>query len=264
MNRIIQKFQQLKKGKQKAFIAFITAGDPSLNTTEELVLSFEKCGVDLVELGVPFSDPLADGPIIQAASQRALQKGVTLDKILSIVERIRKRSQIPLALMTYYNPIFHYGEEQFIKDAKKVGVDGLIVPDLPPEEAKNLIRFAKKNRLSTIFFLSPTTTAQRRKMIVHASTGFIYYVSITGVTGTQKMLPSSVIANVRLAKRLTKTPICVGFGVSTTQQVKDIGRVADGVIVGSSIVQEIERQRSRRNLVQNVSHYVARLVKSLK
>ena len=264
MNRITQKFQQLKKQKQKAFIAFITAGDPSLSVTEQLVLSFEQCGVDLIELGVPFSDPLADGPIIQAASQRALQKGVTLDKILNLVARIRKRSQIPLTLMTYYNPVFHYGENRFIQKARAAGVDGLIVPDLPPEEAKNFIKTAIKNKLSTVFFLSPTTTAERRKIIIRASTGFIYYVSVTGVTGARRQLPPSVMDNVRSAKRLTRTPVCVGFGVSTPVQVKSIGRVADGVIVGSSIVKEIERQKGNRHLVQNVSRYVARLVKALR
>ena len=178
MNRIEKTFKELKNKKKKAFIPFITAGDPSLKTTEELVLSFEHAGADIVELGVPFSDPLADGLTIQASSQRALKKGVNLQKILRTVGQIRQKSQIPIALMTYYNPVFHYGEDEFMRDAKKNGVDGIIIPDLPPEEAKVLIASAKKYDVSTVFFVAPTTTSRRMKTIVKASTGFIYYVSM--------------------------------------------------------------------------------------
>ncbi|MCK5178257.1 MAG: tryptophan synthase subunit alpha, partial [Candidatus Omnitrophica bacterium] len=190
MNRIEKTFKELKRKKKKAFIPFITAGDPNLKTTEELVLSFEGAGADIVELGVPFSDPLADGPTIQASSQRALKKGVNLTKILKTVAQIRRKSQIPIALMTYYNPVFYYGEDKFIRDAKASGVDGIIIPDLPPEEAKTLIKAARKRDISTVFFLAPTTTSRRMKQIVQASTGFIYYVSMTGVTGADKQFSS--------------------------------------------------------------------------
>jgi len=263
MNKIDLKFKELKKKGKKAFIAFVTAGDPSLKVTEELVAAFENSGVDMVELGVPFSDPMADGPTIQASSQRALNNKVTLKKILDAVSRIRRRTPIPLLLMMYYNSVLALGEEKFIKEAVRVGVDGVIVPDLPPEEAGSFIKAARKNNLATVFFLSPTTTATRMKRIVKSATGFIYYVSITGVTGTRQDLPTEILSAVQAAKRLTKIPICVGFGVSTPQQVKDIARVADGVIVGSAIVQKIFQNRGKRGLVRNVARFVSGLTKVL-
>jgi tryptophan synthase alpha chain len=262
MNRIDQKFKDLKK--KKAFIAFITAGDPNLKITEELVYAFERNGVDIVELGVPFSDPLADGPTIQASSQRSLKKGTNLNKILDTVNRIRQRSQIPIALMTYYNPIFRYGEDKFIRDALKYGVDGVIIPDLPPEEAGNFTRTAKKSGLATVFFLAPTTTRQRMKRIIYAATGFVYYVSLTGVTGAHKSFSNKNTSNIRSAKRMTNKPICVGFGVSTPTQVRSVAQMADGVIVGSAIVNQIEKNRGKKNLVKNVSRFVWSLSKGLK
>lgn len=253
----------MRQRRKKAFIAFITAGDPNLKTTEKLVIAFEKAGVDLIELGVPFSDPLADGPTIQASSQRALKHQVNLSQILNLVKRIRTASQIPIALMTYYNPVFHFGEEKFVIEARKAGVDGLIIPDLPPKEASKIVKSAKNNRISTIFFLSPTTTRERMKEIIRASSGFIYYVSLTGVTGARAKLPASILHNVRMAKSFTHKPVCVGFGVSTSQQVKAISSISDGVIVGSSIVKEIARNSGRKDLVKSVAKFVGRLVQSL-
>ena len=264
MNRIDLKSKELKKRKKKAFIAFITAGDPDLRTTEQLVVAFEGAGVDIVELGVPFSDPLADGPTIQAASQRALKKHVNLENILAAVKRIRRRSEIPIALMTYYNPVFHYGEERFARKAKACGVDGLIVPDLPPEEGRSLIRAARQNGLATVFFLAPTTTRQRMKRIVNAATGFIYYVSLTGVTGARQELPASLTQQVRLAKRMTRKPVCVGFGVSTPAQVRQVAKVADGVIVGSAIVNAIAENKGKKQLVPNVGRFVRKLSQNLR
>ena len=263
MNRIDQKFKELRQQNKKAFIAFITAGDPSLKATEDLVLSFENSGVDIVELGVPFSDPLADGPTIQASSQRALKNHVTLNKILSVVSRIRKKSQMPIALMTYYNPVFHFGEAAFARKAKESGVDGVIIPDLPPEEAGVLIQAARKNNLAAIFFLSPTTTKKRMKTIIRAASGFLYYVSLTGVTGARQMLPRHIARDVKMAKHFTNKPICVGFGVSTVAQVKSIGRVADGVIVGSAIVNEIAKNKHKKTLIKDVSRFVSKLSGSL-
>lgn len=256
MNRIDQKFRDLKLSGKKAFIAFITAGDPDLETTVDLVLAFEKVGVDIVELGLPFSDPLADGPTIQAASQRSLLAGTTIPKIFEAVRQIRKSSQIPIALMTYYNPVFHFGEERFIKAAKAAGVDGVIVPDLPPEEAKGLIAVSRKENMSTVFFLSPTTTDLRVGKIVKASTGFIYYVSLTGVTGTAQGLPSDMIQRIKKIKRATTKPVCVGFGVSTAAQVRSIKAVADGVIVGSAIIKEIERHQDSAAMVPLIAKFV--------
>jgi len=264
MNRIEQKFKGLKRTKKKALIAFITAGDPSLRTTEELVLAFEKSGVDIVELGVPFSDPLADGPTIQASSQRAIKKGTNLTKVLNMVKRIRRRSEIPIALMTYFNPVFHYGEDKFIREAKRSGVDGVIIPDLPPEEGKALIRSARAGNISTVFFISPTTTRKRMRRIVKASTGFIYYVSLTGVTGAKKGFSKNNTANLRLARQMTKLPVCIGFGVATPSQAKAVSKHADGVIVGSAIVKRIEKNRGKKNLVKSVSQFVHTLARSLK
>ena len=264
MNRIDAKFKELRKSNKKAFITFITAGDPSLKVTEELVLAFENSGVDMVELGVPFSDPMADGPTIQASSERALNKNVTLQKIFETVAWIRKHSEIPILLMMYYNSVLAMGEEQFVRQSASAGVDGVIIPDLPPEEAGTLIKAARKLSLATVFFLSPTTAPDRVKKIIRSATGFIYYVSITGVTGAKRNLPSDVLAAVRLAQRKTRTPVCVGFGVSTALQVKSMSAVADGVIVGSAIVHEIYKNNGKKELVKNVARFVADLAKGLK
>ncbi|MBI5150849.1 MAG: tryptophan synthase subunit alpha [Candidatus Omnitrophica bacterium] len=263
-NRIDLKFKELKNKKKKAFIAFVTAGDPDLKTTEQLVLAFEGAGVDIVELGVPFSDPLADGPTIQAASQRALKKHVNLGNILAAVKRIRQRSGIPIALMTYYNPVFHYGEERFAAQAKAAGVDGLIVPDLPPEEGHTLIRAARKNGIATVFFLAPTTDPKRIPAIVKASTGFIYFVSLRGVTGSGKMIFTKEIKHqIGLARKNTQKPICIGFGVSTPKEVKEMANISDGVIVGSAIVTEIFKHKQRKKMVADVSRFVRELSHSL-
>lgn len=259
MNRLDRKFEELKQQKKKAFIAFITAGDPSLRVTEELVCSFARSNVDIVELGVPFSDPLADGPTIQDASQRALAKGVTLKKILNTVKKIRTKTDIPICLMTYYNPVFHYGEKKFVEDAKKCGVDGLIIPDLPHQEAKVLIQAARKHDVSTIMFLTPTTTKKRMKEVVDVATGFVYYVSLTGVTGIRKSLPSDIAGHIKAARKVSKKPICVGFGISNAAQVKAMSRIADGVIVGSAIVKEINRNAGKKDIVKKVSSFVKKL-----
>lgn len=262
-NRICAKFLELKKIKKPAFIAFLTAGDPTLSVTEELVCSLADSGVDIVELGVPFSDPLADGPTIQAASQRALKNHVTLHKILQSVKRIRRYSQIPIALMTYCNPVFRFGEEKFVVAAREAGVDGVIIPDLPVSEAQTFIKAARASDVATIFFVSPTTTLIRMQTIVRASTGFVYYVSLTGVTGTRGSLPKTIVQNVELVKKHTAQPICVGFGISTPEQIHEIGRTADGVIVGSAIVKEIEKNKGRPDLVKRVSAFVRRLTAAL-
>ncbi len=263
MNRIDKKFKSLAQEKKKAFIAFITAGDPNLKTTEQLVLAFEKSGVDIVELGIPFSDPLADGPTIQAASYRALKNKVSIPKIFDLVKRIRKVSQLPICLMTYYNPIFHFGEKKFVEAAVKAGIDGVIIPDLPPEEATILAKAAKSKDFATIFFLSPTTKKSRIKIINKASTGFIYYVSVAGVTGARKALPSTLIKNLKQIKQVVQKPLCVGFGISDKKQVKQISKVCDGVIVGSAIIKEIVKNKGNKDIVLNVSRFVKGLAKNV-
>jgi tryptophan synthase alpha chain len=238
-SRIEKTFKRLKKEGKKAFIPYIMAGDPSLQRTKDIVLLFEKCGADIVELGVPFSDPLADGPTIQRASERALKNGVTLRKVISLVKDVRQKTQIPIVLMTYYNPVFKYREDDFIKDAKAAGVDGVIVPDLPPDEAEDFIKISKKTSLNTIFLLAPTSTEDRIKKVIRASSGFIYYVSITGITGAALLLDGSMEVSISNIKKYTDKPIAVGFGVSTPLEATAVAKVSDGVIVGSAIVKRI-------------------------
>lgn len=256
MNRIDKKFKDLRKNKQKAFIAFITSGYPNLDITKRLVLAFDKAGVDLVELGVPFSDPMADGPIIQEASRSALKKKINLNDILKTVKDLRRNTQIPICLMTYYNPVFCFGEEKFAKAASQCGVDGVIIPDLPPEEGKAFIKLANKYKLDVICFIAPTTSIKRVKYISSIARGFIYYVSLTGVTGIRSQLPRDLIANLKAVERTTKKPICVGFGISNPNQVKQINRFADGVIVGSAIVNKIKENIDRPDLIKKVTNYV--------
>ena len=245
MNRIEEKFNFLRAKGKKAFITFITAGDPNLRTTERLVLEMDAHGADIVELGVPFSDPIADGPRIQASSLRSLKAGTTLPKILSLVKKIRKKSDIPLVLMTYYNPVYVYGIKKFVNDAVQAGVDGVIVPDLPPEEAGELIKESKRFNLANIFLLAPTSTKERIKKVIREGTGFIYYVSLTGVTGERNSLPADLSKKLRQIKSLTKKPLAVGFGISHGSQVKSILKKADGVIVGSALVRIIEKYSKR-------------------
>lgn len=239
MNRIDKKFRELKHQKRKALIVYITAGDPSLKKTEELVLAFEKEGVDLIELGVPFSDPLADGPTIQDASNRALKHHTNLKQILDLVKRLRKKTQIPLLFMSYVNPILHMGLSNFAKKAKWAGLDGLIIPDLPPDEGAEFGRVMQKEGLQVVYLLAPTSSQERRKLVARHSKGFVYYVSLTGVTGTRSSLPAEVSKNIKLAKKITKLPICVGFGISTPEEARQIAKISDGVIVGSAIVKAL-------------------------
>ncbi|MBI3353488.1 MAG: tryptophan synthase subunit alpha [Nitrospirae bacterium] len=256
MSRIEKVFKKLKDNNQKALIPFITAGDPDLDKTGELVMAMEKAGADIIELGVPFSDPIADGPIIQRASYRALKGGVSLRKILGLVKDLRRETSVPIVLMTYYNPVFKYGLSEFVKDAVGEGVDGIIVPDLPPEEGRGIIEEGMKAGLDTIFLIAPTSTRERIKMISALSRGFIYYVSLTGVTGARESLPTEVEESVKRIKKAADKPIAVGFGISTAEQAKRISSFADGVIIGSAIVGLIERNTGNPDLVRIVSEFV--------
>ena len=260
MNRIDKKFKELKKNKEKAFIVFITAGYPNLGVTEKLIYEFDKIGVDILELGVPFSDPMADGPVIQEASQEALKKKTHLVDILKIIKTARKKVSIPICLMTYYNPIFCFPDKQFIAKAQESGVDGVIIPDLPPEEGKDFIKAANKAGIDTICFISPTSGVERIKSISKVAKGFIYYVSLTGVTGARRALPQDMRGNINLIKRHTAKPVCVGFGVSTSFQAREVNKVADGVIIGSAIVKKIKENISRPDLVKRVSNFVRGLM----
>jgi tryptophan synthase alpha chain len=260
MNRIDKTFQALRIRKEKAFIAFLTVGYPDLATTEKLVLDFARRGVDIIELGIPFSDPMADGPVIQESSQAALRRHVSLVDALSLVKRLRRHTQIPLLFMSYYNPVFRRGEKKFVKEAASSGLDGIIIPDLPFEEGRSLKPAAAGVGIKTISFVAPTTGSKRLAAIAAASGGFIYYVSLAGVTGVRSALPSDVAAHVKKIKQHTSTPVCVGFGVSTGKQVKRLEFIADGVIVGSAIIKKIKECRGQPRLVDKVGAYVTTLM----
>jgi len=263
MNRIDAKFRELRHEGKKAFIAYITAGDPSLAATEKLVYALEGAGTDIIELGIPFSDPLADGPTIQAASQRALAHHTSLRRVIDMVRRLRKKTDIPIAFMTYFNPVLKYGIEKCVRDCARAGVDGVIIPDLPYEEAGELIKYSRQKDFATIFLLAPTSRPERVRGAARASIGFIYYVSLTGVTGARTVLPPELVSRCRMIKSFTTKPLCVGFGVSTPRQAKEIAKVADGVIVGSAIVKTIERNVHSPRLVRNVSRFVKTLSRAI-
>lgn len=253
MNRIDEKFLKLKGLNKKAFIPYIMAGDPSLQRTMENVLLLEECGADVVELGVPFSDPLADGPTIQRAAERALKEGVTLRKVISFMRELRRHTQIPVILMTYYNPVFKYGDELFFSDAADAGVDGVIIPDLPPDEAGSVIRSAKMKGLSAIFLVAPTSTEERIRKIVQVSSGFVYYVSITGITGSRLAIDDTLKSHIERVKQMTSKPVAVGFGVSTPDDAQNVAQIADGVIVGSAIVKKLhEHPESARDFIKKL------------
>ena len=263
MNRIDALFKDLKKEKRKAFVVYITAGYPTMSRTEKLVTELEKTGVDLVELGIPFSDPLADGPTIQKASQVALSRGASIKKILKVARSARKKVKLPIVFMTYYNLVSHYGLKKFVKDSKASGVDGVIIPDLPPEEAGELMNASKGKDFATIFLAAPTSTKKRLKNIAAKSKEFIYYVSLTGTTGARKKLPGDIVKNVRALKRITKKPVLVGFGVSNPKQARKISRLADGVIVGSAVIKVIEKNIGKKDFYKKVAGFVSSLEKGV-
>jgi tryptophan synthase alpha chain len=235
-NRIEAAFERLRAAGKKAFIPYIMAGDPDLDTTVERVMLLESLGADVIELGVPFSDPTADGPTIQRAAERALKSGTTLRKIVGLVSELRRRSEVPLILMTYYNPVLRYGVAAFVRDAAAAGVDGLIVPDLPVEEAAELMASCRSKGICTIFLVAPTSTDDRMKRIAAASRGFVYYVSMTGITGADLSLDSGFSAHLERLKMMTDRPVAIGFGISSPADARRMAAAADGVIVGSAIV----------------------------
>ncbi len=259
MNRIDTRFQELRAAGKKAVIPYITAGDPDFATTQELVWAFEEAGADLVELGVPFSDPLADGTTIQRATERALQNGVTLKGVIGLVQRIRSRSRLPLILMSYVNPILRMRSQEFASRAGDAGVDGIIIPDLPPEEAQEIQNCCEASAVHTIFLAAPTSTDARLRRIAESSQGYIYYVSLKGVTGARETLSTDIEVSLSRVRQLTAKPIAVGFGISTPAQAAEVARLADGVIVGSAIVQRIERGRGEPGMVGEVAGFVQAL-----
>ncbi len=263
MNRLDARFSELKDKGEKALIAYIMAGDPSLSDTERLVLELEQTGADIVELGVPFSDPIADGPVIQRAAERALRGGTSLRKILAAVASLRAKTQIPLVLMAYYNSIHAFGVSDFCRAATRAGVDGLIVPDMPPEEAGALDAEASKSGLCIIYLLAPTSTPDRRAMVARRSRGFVYYVSLTGITGAKLTDLDGVKKNIEHIRKAATVPIAVGFGVATPDDAAKVGATADGVIVGSAIVSRIGDHQQDSRMAEEVGRFVRALKAAL-
>ena len=262
--RIAAKFAELRARDEAALIPYIVAGDPTLDRTAELVLEMEARGADLIELGVPFSDPMADGPANQRAAARGLAAGATLPAILSMVTELRRRTQIPMILFGYYNPIFHYGCDRLCADAARAGIDGLLVVDLPPEEAPELARPARAAGLDIIYLLAPTTPLERSRMIARSASGFLYYVSVAGVTGARTDLAHDLRANVRDLRTVTSLPIGVGFGISTAVQAREVATFADAVVVGSAISLMIETHAHSDQLVEIVGEFAARLKNAMR
>jgi len=264
MGRIGDKFESLRERKEKALIVYLTAGDPSLAVTKKLILGLEKSGADILEIGVPFSDPTADGPVIQEASQRSLKAGTTLQRVLDLVADIRRASQIPIVLFGYYNPIFAYGTKKFAQAAKKAGVDGILVVDLPREEAKELRKYTDAVDIDFISLVAPTTGMERLRQIAVDATGFLYYISITGVTGTTAPKIDNIKSEVEKIRKITRLPLAVGFGISKPQQASEIARFADGVIIGSAIVRLIDENKENIDLIKIVSNYVSEIKDALR
>jgi tryptophan synthase alpha chain len=264
VNRIARRFEELAAQGKKAFIPYITAGDPTLELTAKLVLEIEKAGADIVEFGVPFSDPVADGVVNQEAAQRALKHNTSLRDIIGLVRRLRVETQIPIVLFTYVNPIFAYGIEAFARDAAEAGVDGVLCVDLPPEEAIEYKRLLDARDIATVFLIAPTSSPERIKLIARESIGFVYYVSRTGVTGERADVAASTNEMVAQIKQHTNTPVAVGFGISTPEQAAQVAGFADGVIVGSAIVRMIGQLGDSPETAGKVGAFVKSLADATK
>ncbi len=263
MGRITEKFNMLRERNEKALIVYLTAGDPSLSVTKKLIFGLADAGVDILEIGVPFSDPTADGPVIQEASQRALKAGTTLQGVLNLVADARQTSQIPIVLFGYYNPIFAYGTKKFAQAAKKAGVDSILVVDLPPEEAQELRKYTDASGIDFISLVAPTTGMERLRRIAVDATGFLYYISITGVTGTAAPKVEDIKREVSKIRKITKLPLAVGFGISNPKQASEIANFADGIVIGSAVVRLIDENKNNSHLVEIVSQYIREIKDAL-
>ena len=269
-NRISDLFQKLKQHKRSGLGIFITAGDPNIKISQSILNELPKNGADFIELGMPFSDPMADGPVIQASSLRALNAGMNLSKILLMVKNFRKiNNYTPIILMGYYNPIFNFGVEKFVRESKNAGVDGFIVVDLPPEEDKEFFDPVSKSGLDFIRLITPTTDANRLKIVLKKSSGFLYYVTITGTTGTKKATIKDIKNSLSLINKFSDLPVAVGFGITTKKQISEISEIADAAVVGSHIVKFIENSYSEHNslndsTVLNIQNEVKHLSSGIK
>lgn len=264
MERLERKFTSARQNKELSLVLYVTAGDPSPEHTVETVIRGAEAGADVFEIGIPFSDPIADGPTIQAAIDRALRRGVRVATVLEIVKAIRQKTEVPLVLMTYFNPVLQYGLESFAKDAKNAGADGVLLTDVPPEEASEWVEIARRNELATIFLLAPTSTDERIKLVSEIGTGFIYCVSRTGVTGERERLPEDLPELVTRIRRHTDKPIAIGFGISKPEHVAAVAKMdgADGVVVGSALVRMLDEEFSKGQ--QGSWQKITNFVKALK
>jgi tryptophan synthase alpha chain len=264
MNRIEERFKRLRKDGKKGFVVYIGAGDPNLEKTRELTIGFDKLGIDVVELGVPFSDPLADGLVNQLAAQRGLESGTTPRKVLETIAKIRQESQVPIVLYIYFNLLHRVGLEKFINDAARAGVDGLLTLDLPPEESENYESLMAAAGLSVIYLVAPTTPEERVELIVKRATGFIYYVSREGVTGMQSKIATNIGDMTALIRKHTNLPIAIGFGISNPDQARTVAAFAEAIVVGSAVVNQIAAHGKEPDVVQRVLNFTRPMVEAVK
>lgn len=264
MSSIEATMTALKRDGQTALVPFLTAGDPDLATTEELIHTLVEAGADMIELGMPFSDPMADGPTIQAASERSLAAGTTLRKVLELVTRVRRRTNVPIILMGYYNPVFCFGPTAFAEAAAAAGVDGLLLVDIPPEETDEIHAELKKNGIDLISLLAPTTPADRMQRLAAAAEGYLYYVSMTGVTGTQRVDAEAIAGEVRKIQKFSSVPVAVGFGITTPADAAAVARFADAVVVGSALVKIIEAHGPGEALLPEVRSFIRSLKEGMR
>ena len=264
MNRLQRRFADLKERREAALIPFVTAGDPDLRTTLKIMRALEAAGADCIELGIPFSDPTADGPTIQRASERALKKGVRLQEILQMLRQFRNRSELAVILFGYFNPFLQFGLEKFCREAVKAGADGVLCVDLPPEESFELKRFTDAAGLDLIFLLAPTSGAERMRLVAKNGRGFIYYVSVTGVTGARQSFDNQLRGQVAKLKRIVALPVGVGFGISTPEQAAWISEFADAAVVGSALVATIERANGRSSKASAAGEFISKMKRAMK
>lgn len=267
-NRIRDRFEELKAAGKTALVPFITAGDPNLKTTARILEELDRSGADVIELGIPFSDPMADGPTIQASSERALKNGVNIKDVLGLVKDFRKKSEVPVVLFGYYNPIFSYGCKRFADAAKRAGADGVLVVDLPPEESAELKRELDRVGMDLVVLMTPTSSAVRMRQISKGASGFVYYVSVAGVTGARKTLKHNIKDAVKTARKVSRLPVSVGFGISTPAQAGVVASFSDGVVVGSAIINIIAKNvdgkgRPAKDLTEKVGRFVRGLKRAI-
>lgn len=260
MGRIAEAFNQLAEEGKKGFIPFLTAGDPDLETTLELIIELDRAGATAIELGIPFSDPMADGPVIQRASERALRNNFGISEVLDLVKRAREETSTPLILFSYFNPLFQFGLERLASSAREAGVDGVLVTDLTPEEGEEFAEELRANNLDMIFLVAPTSTDERLKMVARRASGFIYAISRSGVTGARSSVSEEAERLVNRVRKFTDLPVAVGFGISSAQQVADVQRYADAVVVGSAIVAEIERSAGTPDIARQIGDFTRALI----